>query len=618
MSAVSVIISTYNWPEMLEKVLWGFNCQTYMDFEVIIADHGKGGHTKELIDKIKAQVSFDISHIWLKEDGFQKSKILNKAILSSNTEYIIMTEGDCIPREDFVQVHYINKEPETIISGVHYLLTLNISKVLTLKDIKEQNCFKISWLQENGIKKSVKKTRHTPRVFISKFINPLTPAKPNWNRHNSSGWKKDILKVINFEESEEFGGEDRDLEALLDKYGIKFKQLRYSAVCVQLDHKSVSKTLETIKKNKAGAKFLVIQQKMIGDVLASTLICRSLKNLFPECTVHYVANENTLAVLKNNPYIDHVIVFKNEFSENKIAFYLFLRSIRKQSYDVVIDAYGKLESNLISIFARAPRKIAHYRWYTSWIYTDTVIESHIADGKNSLANKIRLELLNPIASEFDNYYISPELFLSQEEIVLAKHKVGELKRKSGQKLIMISILGSSPLKTYPSEYMSMVVDLICSNTNSMVLFNYLPNQKQEAMAIYERCNDSSKSKINFDFYAKTLREFILVLSQCDALIGNEGGAANMAKALEIPTFCIFSPFIVKEAWHDSSSLLHTGIHLNDYRPELFVNMNKNKIKKVIHSLYDYFKPILFEEELILFLKKYCGRVIVNNLINEKY
>ncbi len=116
-------------------------------------------------------------------------------------------------------------------------------------------------------------------------------------------------------------------------------------------------------------KFLVIQQKMIGDVLASTIICRTLKHLFPECTVHFVANENTLPVLNNNPHIDHIIVFKKEFSENKKALYSFLKSIRTQSYDVVIDAYGKLESNLISIFAQSQRKIAHYRWYTSWIYT---------------------------------------------------------------------------------------------------------------------------------------------------------------------------------------------------------------------------------------------------------
>ena len=92
----------------------------------------------------------------------------------------------------------------------------------------------------------------------------------------------------------------------------------------------------------------------------------------------------------------------------------------------------------------------------------------------------------------------------------------------------------------------------------------------------------------------------------------------MAKALGIPTFCLFSPYIVKAAWHDSTSLLNTAIHLNDYHPELFVNMNKKKIKKVIDSLYDYYKPTLFEDQLLLFLKKYCRNAILDNSLNEKY
>lgn len=619
MSAVSVVVSTCNQPEMLEKVLWGFNCQTYTDFELIIAEDGSDTQTKELINKIKTRVSFPISHIWEENDGFQKSKILTKAILSSNTDYLIITEGDCIPREDFVQVHYLNKEPATFISGVSYLLPLNISRALSLKDIEEQNCFKIKWLEEKGIKKSFKNARTASRGFVSKVRNTLRPTKYSWNRYNSSGWKKDILKVIGFDTGMPYEGEDREFRERLHNYGIKFKQLRYSSVCVHLDRKSVSKSPEVLNKNAVNKKFLVIQQKMIGDVLASTIICRTLKHLYPECTIHYVANENTLAVLNNNPHIDHIIVFKKEYSENKRALYSFLKSIRTQSYDVVIDAYGKLESNLISIFARSQRKIAHHRWYTSWIYTNTVIESQIADNKNSLANKIRLQLLKPIASEFDDYSISPKLYLSEEEITLAKHKVEELKSNSDQKLIMISILGSSALKTYPSEYMSKVVDITCSNTDGIILFNYLPNQRDEARAIYDKCNEVSKSMINFDFYANSLREFILILSQCDALIGNEGGAANMAKALGVPTFCLFSPFIVKEAWHDSSSASNTGIHLNDYHPELFVNMDKKKIKKEIQSLYDYFKPILFEEQLLLFLNKYCNnRAIIDNSLNERY
>lgn len=47
--SISVIVSTYNSEEWLEKVLWGFHQQSYRDFEVVIADDGSGPRTKDLI-----------------------------------------------------------------------------------------------------------------------------------------------------------------------------------------------------------------------------------------------------------------------------------------------------------------------------------------------------------------------------------------------------------------------------------------------------------------------------------------------------------------------------------------------------------------------------------------
>ena len=37
---VSVIISTYNQPEWLKKVLFGYENQSFRDFEIVIADDG--------------------------------------------------------------------------------------------------------------------------------------------------------------------------------------------------------------------------------------------------------------------------------------------------------------------------------------------------------------------------------------------------------------------------------------------------------------------------------------------------------------------------------------------------------------------------------------------------
>ena len=100
MPSVSIIISTYNQPEWLQKVLWGYEQQTQTDFEIIIADDGSTEETKMLIESFQKKSSFSILHVWQEDHGFQKTKILNKAIVASKGEYLILTDGDCIPRKD--------------------------------------------------------------------------------------------------------------------------------------------------------------------------------------------------------------------------------------------------------------------------------------------------------------------------------------------------------------------------------------------------------------------------------------------------------------------------------------------------------------------------------------
>lgn len=246
---ISVIVSTYNAEEWLKKVLWGFNQQTFKNFEIVIADDGSRDATKQLLEEVAKEVDYPLVHVWQEDEGFQKSRILNKAVKSCKASYIIMTDGDCIPREDFVQVHYINKEKGFFISGGYYMLPMNISKLITLEDIEKQRCFNINWLKEKGIPQTFKNNKLTANGVISKMLNWITPTNASWNGHNSSGWKKDILNVNGFDERMQYGGQDRELGERLFNFGIKSKQLRYSAVCVHLDHKRGYKTPESIAKN---------------------------------------------------------------------------------------------------------------------------------------------------------------------------------------------------------------------------------------------------------------------------------------------------------------------------------------------------------------------------------
>ncbi|MGK7394601.1 MAG: glycosyltransferase family 2 protein [Candidatus Cyclobacteriaceae bacterium M3_2C_046] len=246
---VSVIFTTYNSVDWLEKVLWGFANQQDRNFEIVVADDGSGAETREKIAQVGQAFKLDIKHVWQPDEGFQKSRILNKAIQASTTPYLIFTDGDCVPRKDFVAVHKKYSQPGFFLSGGYFKLPLTTSKRITQKDIFEGRAFEAEWLLANGLEWTYKLLKLTSSGWKEKALNRFTPAGAPWNGHNASGWKEDILAVNGYDERMQYGGQDRELGERLFNNGIKSKQIRYSAICIHLDHKRGYATPESIQKN---------------------------------------------------------------------------------------------------------------------------------------------------------------------------------------------------------------------------------------------------------------------------------------------------------------------------------------------------------------------------------
>lgn len=246
----SIIVSTYNSPKWLEKVLYGYNNQTYRHFEMIIADDGSGLETKDLIDRIRKEVFFPITHVWHEDDGFRKCVILNKAILQTNSPYIIMSDGDCIPRKDFVEQHVKFREENYFLSGGYFMLPMEISEKITKEDIYTERCFDVKWLRKNGLRQTFKNQKLNSGPLKSCILNSVTPTEASWNGHNTSGWKSDILAVNGFDERMQYGGEDRELGERMMNNGVHSKQIRYSAVVIHLDHERGYVKPEMIEKNR--------------------------------------------------------------------------------------------------------------------------------------------------------------------------------------------------------------------------------------------------------------------------------------------------------------------------------------------------------------------------------
>lgn len=233
------------------KTLWGLHYQSYQNFEIIIADDGSDDSTKQAIEGFEAETGRKIKHVWQADEGFQKTRILNKALLASEGEYIVFTDGDCILRRDFLAVHAANAEPGYFLSGGYFKLPMTTSEAIQIENIANGEAFDLEWLLEHGLNKTHKAMKLTAAGWRAKLLNWITPTKATWNGHNVSGWRADIFAANGFDERMQYGGEDRELGERLFNRGIKSKQLRYSAICVHLDHARGYVTQEMRDKNAA-------------------------------------------------------------------------------------------------------------------------------------------------------------------------------------------------------------------------------------------------------------------------------------------------------------------------------------------------------------------------------
>ncbi|MFD2824236.1 glycosyltransferase family 9 protein [Lacinutrix iliipiscaria] len=347
---------------------------------------------------------------------------------------------------------------------------------------------------------------------------------------------------------------------------------------------------------------LIIQQKRIGDVLTTTILANSLKKKYPDAQIDFMCYSNSVDVLKENPSISNIIVLDEATRKNYGSLFKFIFKIRKRHYNIVIDAYSKLETNLITFFSGAKYKISYHKGYSNLFYTHNI--KRLPNGTKSdygLAIENRLRLLTPIIEEEITDF-KPKIFLSEAEISSAKKLLQAAHIPQNKPIFMIGILGSEWYKIYPLERMAQLLDTTVKETDASLLFNYIPNQKEDALKLYNLCQKATQDHIYFDTYAKSLRGFLGLLSQCDALIGNEGGAVNMAKALEVPTFSLFSPSVDKETWQIFEDEENISIHLKDLKPEIYDEFDEKYIKEHTFKYFEEYPIHLIEDQLKIFFK----------------
>ncbi|MFC1886641.1 glycosyltransferase family 2 protein [Thermodesulfobacteriota bacterium] len=232
---VSLIVTTYNRPDALEKVLKALENQTRLPDEVVVADDGSGPETAEIIVRQTKNMPFCIEHVRQEDDGFRAARIRNKAIRKTSGEYIILLDGDCVVPKQFVEDHVHLAQDGFFIQGKRILLSRSFSSYFD----REYAGLSLKLILPL-ISGNISNTHHLLRIpwfpsFISTRLNGIKTC-------NMSFFRKHIFSVNGFNENfVGWGREDSELAVRFFKYGLKRKTHPFMAVCFHLWHEENKK-----------------------------------------------------------------------------------------------------------------------------------------------------------------------------------------------------------------------------------------------------------------------------------------------------------------------------------------------------------------------------------------
>jgi glycosyltransferase involved in cell wall biosynthesis len=256
---IAVVIATYNRPDALAALLDAYQEQDDEDFEVIVADDGSTYEVGDLVRARQARARFPLAHLWHEDRGFRAAKMRNRAVASTAAEYVIFTDGDCIPSRSFVSRHRRLARRGCFLSGNRVLLSEAFTARVLTERIPVQSWGPAQWV------------RAWVRGDVNRWLPALTLPDGTFRmrgpRHwrgvktcNLSAWRADLLAVNGLDETYagKWGLEDSDLVIRLLHSGVRHKSARFAAPVYHLWHR---------ENDKRG---FAENQRLLAELLAST------------------------------------------------------------------------------------------------------------------------------------------------------------------------------------------------------------------------------------------------------------------------------------------------------------------------------------------------------------
>jgi glycosyltransferase involved in cell wall biosynthesis len=234
--SVSVLVTTYNWPEALRVCLESFRHQTSRDFEIVVADDGSGPATRALVERMADGFPVPIRHVWHPDEGFRLAAIRNRALAQAAGDYIVLMDGDCFVLRDFVARHLELREPNMFVSGRRTWLGRRVTARMLAREGAPPGAWPyfFLWAFAGQATGPFELIGLPPKLW---FRYRLATRYQRAQTCNLGYWRADCEAVGGYDERYvDHGLEDSDFVVRLLRHGARRKEGAHGSIVLHLNH----------------------------------------------------------------------------------------------------------------------------------------------------------------------------------------------------------------------------------------------------------------------------------------------------------------------------------------------------------------------------------------------
>ncbi len=168
-------------------------------------------------------------------------------------------------------------------------------------------------------------------------------------------------------------------------------------------------------------KILIIQTASLGDVVLATPLIEKLHHFFPQARIDFLLKGGNEALLRNHPYLKHVMVWdKSEKKYQKLRELITI--VREQKYDLVVNTQRFASTGLLTVLSGAGQTTGFKKNPFSFFFTHRLV--HKISKKKGYPHEIERNL-KLIERYTDTTIVKPKLYPSKHDFA----KVSQYKTK---------------------------------------------------------------------------------------------------------------------------------------------------------------------------------------------